>query len=134
MIPMTRRNAAGFVLMEVMIAVAIFAMAVLALGRSVENCIAAQISMQDEERARQFLENRMAEIELGSVQLAESSTETLKDAFEGMKLKTVRKPLKRKSENGADITGLYQVDLDLSWDLDGAAQSRGLTFYYVPPE
>ena len=130
--PAPLKNAPGFVLIEVMLAVAIFALAVLALGRCVENCIAAQIAKEDEERARQFLENRMAEIELGAVQLSPSATEELKGAFAGMKLKTVRTPLKRKDEKGRDIPGLYQVNLDLTWKLDGIVQSRGLTFFQDP--
>ena len=119
-------------MIEVMIAVAIFATAVLTLGRSVESLIGAQISMEDEERARQFLENRMAEIELGAVQLSESSTEELKGAFAGMKLKTTRKQLKRKDEKGRDIPGLYQVNLDLFWELDRTEQARALSFYFDP--
>jgi len=122
----------GFVLLEVMIAVAIFAIAILTLGRSVESMIGAQVSMEDGERARQFLENRMAEIEFGAVQLSESSTEDLKGAFAGMKLKTTRKQLKRKDEKGRDIPGLYQVNLDLSWKLDGTEQARALSFYFDP--
>lgn len=122
----------GFVLIEVMLAVAIFALAVLALGRSVENCIAAQIVKEDDERARQFLENRMAEIEMGAVQLSPSSNEELKGAFVGMKLKTLRTPLKRKDEKGRDIPGLHQVNLELSWKFDGVPQSRGLTFFQDP--
>lgn len=120
----------GFVMIEVMIAVAIFAMAVLTLGRCVESLITAQISMEDQERARQFLENRMAEIELGAVQLSESSAEELKGAFAGMKLKTTRKLLKRKDETGRDIPGLYIVNLDLAWKLDGTEQARALSFYF----
>lgn len=122
----------GFVMIEVMIAVAIFAMAVLTLGRCVESLITAQISLEDQDRARQFLENRMAEIEFGAVQLSESSTEELKGAFAGMKLKTTRKPLKRKDEKGRDIPGLYIVNLDLAWKLDGTEQARAVTFYFNP--
>ena len=55
----------GFVLIEVMVAVAIFALAVLALGQGVRNCIAAQVAREDDARAQRILENRMAEIELG---------------------------------------------------------------------
>jgi len=105
---------------------------VLTLGRSVEALIGAQLSIEDGERARQFLENRMAEIELGAVQLSETSTEELKGAFAGMKLKTTRKQLKRKDEKGRDIPGLYLVNLDLSWKLDGTDQARALSFYFDP--
>ncbi len=122
----------GIILFEVMIAVAIFILAVLALAQSVDNCITGQIITQDEERARQFLENRMAEIEAGAVPLSDSSTEDLKDAYAGMKLKTTRTEIKKKNEKDEDIRGIFLVTLDLEWELDGAPQSRSLQFYHFP--
>jgi type II secretion system protein I len=122
----------GFVLIEVMIAVAIFAMAVLALGEGVRNCIAAQIAQEDDARAVRVLENRMAEIELGAVPLQDSTTEDLKEPFKGMKLKTTRVQLKKKNEKEQDLFGLYTVNLDLIWKSDGVPQERVLSFYYFP--
>lgn len=122
----------GFVLIEVMIAVAIFAIAVLTLGESVRNCLAAQIAKEDDERALRALENRVAEIELGAVPLADSTTEELKAPFKGMKLKTTRKQLKKKNEKEQDLFGLFEVTLDLTWKSDDIAQERVLTFYYFP--
>lgn len=122
----------GFVLIEVMIAVAIFAMSVLALGQGVQACIAAQIAKEDDERARRILENRMAEIELGAVALQDSTTEELKEPWQGMTLKTKRVQLKKKNEKEQDIFGLYQVTLELTWKSDGQAQSKGLTFNIFP--
>ncbi|MEO8350658.1 MAG: prepilin-type N-terminal cleavage/methylation domain-containing protein [Chthoniobacteraceae bacterium] len=128
----TRRSQRGIILFEVMIAVAIFALAVLALAQSVDNCIHGQIITQDEERARQFLANRMAEIEAGAVPLSDSSTEDLKDAYEGMNLKTTRTEIKKKNEKEEDIRGIFLVTLELEWELDGDPQSRSLQFYHFP--
>ena len=130
----TRRihSLGSFVMIEVMIAVAIFALAVLTLGQSVQNCIAGEIAKEDDERARRFLDNRMAEIEAGAVPLSDSATEDLKGGFEGMKLKTTRVPLKKKNEKEQDLVGLYQVTLDLTWKSDGNAQGRTMTFYIYP--
>ena len=122
----------GFVLIEVMIAVAIFALAVLTLGQGVRNCIAAQIAKEDDERALRALENRVAEIELGAVPLQDSTTEDLKEPFKGMKLKTTRKQLKKKNEKEQDLFGLFEVTLDLMWKSDGIPQNRTLSFYYFP--
>ena len=55
----------GFVLIEVMLGVMIFAIGVLALGRCVNNCISAETLREETERARLALENRMAEVEAG---------------------------------------------------------------------
>jgi len=122
----------AFVLIEVMIAVAIFALAVLTLGQGVRNCIAAQIAKEDDERALRALENRVAEIELGAVPLQDTTTEDLKEPFKGMKLKTTRKQLKKKNEKEQDLFGLFEVTLDLMWKSDGIPQNRTLSFYYFP--
>ena len=122
----------GFVLIEVMIAVAIFAVAVLTLGEGVRNCIAAQIAQEDDTRALRVLENRMAEIELGAVPLKDSDTEDLKEPFKGMKLKTTRVQLKKKNEKEQDLVGLYEVTLDLMWKSENIPQERVLSFYYLP--
>ena len=126
------RRLGSFVMIEVMIAVAIFALAVLTLGQSVQNCIAGEIAKEDDERARRFLDNRMAEIEAGAVPLSDSATEDLKGGFEGMKLKTTRVQLKKKNEDGKDLFGLFQVTLDLTWKSDGIPQGRVMTFYIFP--
>src|ERR1700736_7064900 len=53
----------GFALYEVMLGVAIFALGVLALGRAVQNCLNASTLNAEENRVRQILSNRMAEIQ-----------------------------------------------------------------------
>src|SRR2546421_337530 len=55
---------AAFALYEVLIGVAIFAIGVLALGRAVQNCLNASTLNAEEERVRQILSNRMAEIQV----------------------------------------------------------------------
>ena len=52
----------GFALYEVLLGVTIFAVGLLALGRAVENCLNASMLNAEEERVRQILSNRMAEI------------------------------------------------------------------------
>src|SRR5689334_4589539 len=53
----------AFALYEVLIGVAIFAVGVLALGRATQNCLNASTLDAEEERVRQILSNRMAEIQ-----------------------------------------------------------------------
>ena len=57
----------GVMLLEAMLAVAIFAIGVITLGRCVSNCIAAERLVQEDALARRALENRWAEIESGAV-------------------------------------------------------------------
>lgn len=127
-----RRRERAFWLLEAMLAVAIFALGVLALGGAVHNCLVAQHMMEDDVRARLALGNRAAEIEAGSVALADSTVEDLKGAFDGMKLKQTRVPLKRKNEKDQDITGIYAVTLQVTWKADGQDLTRELSFYVYP--
>lgn len=125
----SRVHEAGFWLLEALLAVAIFSIGIISLAGSVQNCMVAQHIKQDDLRARLALNNRFVEIEAGSVPLADSKTEDLKGAFEGMKLKQTRVQLKRKNEKDVDITGIWSVTLVVSWKSDGLEQSRELNFY-----
>lgn len=115
-----------------MMAVAIFAIGVIALGWSVNNCLTAESVKKDDQRVRLALQNRMAEIERESVLLGETETVELEGSFAGITIKQGRTPLKLKDENNADITGLYQVDLEASWEADGQSQAKTLSFYMYP--
>jgi type II secretory pathway component PulJ len=126
------RGQRGFLLLESLLAVAIFGLAVLVLAQCVDNCLRAQMQMQDDDRARRALENRMNEIENGAVQVADKKTEELKGAFEGMKITQSRQPLKWKNEKDEDIPNLFEVTLLLEWESRGSHAERSLTFYVSP--
>lgn len=122
----------AFVLFEVMLAVGVFVFGVIALGRCVQNCLRAESAKQSDAKARRVLENRMAEIQAGAVQLSESSTEDLKGPFTGMTLKTKRSTLKEKNEKNQDLLGLYTVSLEVLWKASDGDRSRTMEFYYFP--
>ena len=128
----------GVMLLEAMLAVAIFAIGVITLGRCVSNCIAAERLVQEDALARRALENRWAEIESGAVVLgaqgggSTSSTDELKGPFAGMKLKTVSVPVKKKNEKEEKIEGISAVTLTVTWESDREEQSKELIFYVYP--
>lgn len=128
----------GVMLLEAMLAVAIFAIGVITLGRCVSNCIAAQRQQEEEVLARRALENRWAEIETGAVVLGAaggggtSSSEELKGTFSGMKMKTVSVPVKKKNEKEEKIEGISAVTLTVLWASGGVEQSKELIFYVYP--
>src|SRR5438093_754467 len=117
---------AGFVLLEAMIAVAVFAIGVIALGRCLENCIVADTMKEDDARARRALENEMALIEAQAKPLSDSATEEMKGMFAGMTMKTKRTQLKEKNEKDQEIFGLYDVMLEVTWMGGGEKQSKQL--------
>src|SRR5437870_11211465 len=58
-----RKICFAFALYEVLLGLAIFALGVLALGRAVQNCLSASTLNAEEQRVRQVLANRMAEVQ-----------------------------------------------------------------------
>jgi hypothetical protein len=130
--PWVSRNARGFLLFETILAVAIFALGVLALGHCVENAMFATRLKDEDARIRRLLQNRMTEIEVGAVPLGDKSVEELKGMFTGVKLTTTREPLERKNEQDQEIFGIFQVTLKATWISDRQEQARDLTFYVYP--
>lgn len=125
----------GFLLIEVLVAVAIFALAVIALGRSVENVMAAQVLKEEDEQVRRFLDSKLGEIEAGAVPLSDTATtEEVKDWLPGAKFTTKRTQLKRKNEKNQDLFGLYLVEAEVSWLSEGSKQTRSIAFYIFPDQ
>jgi hypothetical protein len=122
-------NRRAFVLLEVMLAVGIFAVGVLGLGYCVNNCLNADIARTQDQLARLALENRMAEIESGAVIVGAEQTDELKGMFAGMKLRQERRPLKIKNEEKEDIEGISVVDLEVGWETVDGPQSKTISFY-----
>ncbi|MEI8342423.1 MAG: prepilin-type N-terminal cleavage/methylation domain-containing protein [Verrucomicrobiota bacterium] len=120
----------GFILLEVLIGVMIFSVGVLALGKCVNNCLAAQIVTAEDQRARLALENRMAQIEGGEVKVDTiEKKEKLKGMFNGMEISQKRTPLKLKNEKDKRLDNLFVIDLEVSWKSGTEPQSKSLSFY-----
>jgi len=122
----------GFALYEVLIGVAIFAVGVLALGRAVENCLNASTLSAEEDRVRQILSNRMAEI-----QTTPGSPDTVKetkiDTGYGV-VKLIQKSAPAGLQEGnIELSGINLVTLTAHWTRGDANQSRQLQFYVYRP-
>jgi len=122
------RRSSGFLLLETMIGVLVFAIGVLALARCVEQCMNVESTKVWDERARVALENRMAEIEAGAVFFETGKEEQLKGMFEGITLEQTRTPLRLMDENKKELVGLFQIQLEAIWKESGGKQSKELTF------
>lgn len=122
----------AFVLLEAMLAVAIFALGVLALGKCTTNCLAAERFKVEGVLVRQVLENRVAEVESGARPLLDKSEELLPAPFGSITLKQECVPLQKRNERNVEMTGLYSVTLEASWRSGREIQSRQLAFYVHP--
>src|SRR6267378_520013 len=123
------RSRAAFALYEVLIGVAIFAVGVLALGRAVQNCLNASTLNAEEERVRQILSNRMAELQ---------ATPGFPDAAKEFKINTgygvvklIQKsaPADLTEANGGKLAGINLVVLTAQWTRGGISQSKHVEFY-----
>lgn len=131
--PCASRRIAGYLLMETMIGVLVFAIGMLGLARCVEQCINMTSAKVWDERARVALENRMAEIEAGAVFFETGKEEKLTGMFEGITLGQTRTPLRLMDQNKKELAGLYQIQLEAVWQESANKQSKVLTFYVFQP-
>jgi Tfp pilus assembly protein PilV len=126
---MLRSNKSGFALYEVLIGVAIFTAGILALGSAVENCIHATGLNAEEDRVRQILSDRMAELQ-ATPGFPDSKKETkVSTGYGEVVLVQQSSPAILKGENNTDLNGINLVTLTAQWKRNGLAQSRKVQFY-----
>ena len=123
------RERRAFALYEVLLGLTIFVIGVLTLGWSVQNCLNASALSSEEDRVRQILANRMAEVQ---------ATPGFPDAKKETKVATgygevvlVQKsvPAGLKGENETELNGINLVTLQANWKRGGVVQSRKIEFY-----
>lgn len=121
--------------MEVMLAIGIFAIAVIALGRSVENIINAQVLKDEQEQVRRYLDGKMSEVEIGAVPVGDKViVEEVKDFLPKAKVRIKRTPIKRRNEKDQEMFGLFLVEIELTWLSKGDEQSRKVSMYIYPEQ
>ncbi len=122
--------ARAFALYEVLIGLTIFVVGVLALGRSVQNCMNASVLSTQEDRVRQILSNRMVEVPATPGTLEASHEAEVESGYGPVKLiqKTVPADLKA-AETGLELNGISRVTLTAKWTRGGVPQARTVEFY-----
>ena len=119
----------GFLLLEIMLAVAIFTLGVLALGRCLTTCLEAQGIRAQEERSRLALENAMVEIQASPVLPDENRRAKLEGMFTGITLVERRRTMDVKNEQGVAMNDLNEITLTAQWlSGDGQTHSRSIAF------
>jgi len=127
-----KRSTIAFALYEVLIGVAIFAVGVLALGRAVENCLNASTLNAEEDRVRQILSNRMAEIQ-GTPGFPDPARELKIDTGYGV-VKLIQKSVPAGlREDNIELGGINLVTLTVQWKRGGVLQSKQVQFYVYRP-
>src|SRR5262252_6171651 len=99
----------GFALYEVLMGLAIFALGVLALGRAVENCLNANTLNAEENRVRQILANRMAEVQATPGPPDQKKELNVDTGYGMVKLIQSSVPADLQEDNGAPLGGLNRV-------------------------
>jgi hypothetical protein len=122
-----RRSA--FALAEVMLGVLIFSIGIIALGRTVSNCVNASALSADDARVREILSNRMVEIETTPGQPDKSKEFKIDTGFGIVKLMQKAAPQEMKEEDGTELTGIIRVTLTANWTRGGTNQSKQIAFY-----
>ena len=127
------RGQIGFALYEVLMGLAIFALGVLALGRAVENCLNASTLNAEENRVRQILSNRMAEVQ-ATPGFPDTKKEFKIDTGYGtVKVIQESEPAELEENNGTELAGVNRVKLTAKWTRRGAEQSQQIEFYVYRP-
>lgn len=126
------RRRGGFALFEVMIGLTIFVVGILILGRSVENCLNASVLSEQEDRIRQVLADRMAEVQTAPG-VPEQEEIKVKTGYGEVRVAQKVAPADLVNEKEAALTGIYRVGLTALWNRGRVPQERSLEFYVFRP-
>lgn len=130
---MSRNSHRAFALYEVLMGLAIFALGVLALGRAVENCLNASTLNAEENRIRQILSNRMAEVQATPGRPDESKEFNVDTGYGTVKVIQKSAPADLEDDNGAPLAGVNRITLTAKWTRAGSDQSQHIDFYVYRP-
>jgi type II secretory pathway component PulJ len=130
-----KRPAPGFILLEAMMATAIFAIAVLALARCIESGIQSGVILKEDARAQRALVNWFWALDAGAIQggYSDGLSMDLTGEFTGMRIRQSVTPLELVDQNKNVVEGILEVNLELSWLNGGGVKAvKQLKFYAYP--
>ena len=129
----TLRRFNAFALYEVLLGVAIFAVGVIALGRTVENCLNASTITAEENAVRQILSDRMAEIQTAPV-VPDAEKEFKVNSSYGM-VKLIQKsvPAGLTEPDNTLLSGINLVTLTAYWQRGRVPRWKQIQFYVYRP-
>jgi len=125
----SKRARAAFALYEVLIGLAIFSVGVIALGRSVQNCLNASGINAEEDRVRQILANRMAEVQATPGSPDAKKETKVATGYGEVVLVQRSVPTPVKVDVNTEANGINLVTLSAEWKRNGVIRSRKIQFY-----
>lgn len=118
----------GFTLFEVLIALAVFAIAVTGLAIAIESGIRAALDTRSAAAARDVLESRLAvclaDPPMGAERIIEASTNN------GVRVREVMQPQELKTTNDTILPGMWRVSITAEW---GSGQKETADFLLYRP-
>lgn len=124
-----KQLARAFALYEVLLGLSIFVVGVVMLGRSVEHCLNATSLSSDEDKMRQILANRMAEIQ-ATPGFPDEDKQTKIDTGSGEVTLIQRcDPAGVRDEKDLEMGGIIRVALRVDWRRAGQTQTKRIEFY-----
>jgi len=126
---MRRSNFRAFALYEVLIGVAIFTAGVLALGAAVQNCVHATGLNAEEDRVRQILADRKAEIQATPGYPDNKKETKVPTGYGEVVVVQQSVPAGLKGGRNSELNGINLITLTAKWTRNGIAQSRQVQFY-----
>ena len=124
-----RRRRGAFALYEVLLGLSIFVIGVLMLGKSIQNCLRANTLSAEDDRVRQILANRMAEIQATPGVPDERKETKIDTGYGNMRLIQQTVPANLKNEKDLELNGINKVTLSVEWMSGGHAQTKKIAFY-----
>jgi len=121
---------AGYILLEVMLATAIFAMAAVALAVALNEALGASIRLQRETRVAWNLESKLAEARIGRLVVGKDTSPP--DAGGISYVKEIS-TLDLKNDKNQFLAGLYSIKITARWKEEGRDESQfSQTYVYQP--
>jgi Tfp pilus assembly protein PilV len=119
----------AFALYEVLLGLMIFVIGVVVLGRSVQNCLNASTLSAEDDRVRQILSNRMAELQAAPGFPDKRKEIKINTGYGEVTLVQTCGPAGLQDDKGLEMGNINKVVLEVEWRRNGVPQSRKIAFY-----
>ena len=127
----TDPSAAGYILLEVMLALAIFGIAVMGLARALEHCSSSILSSNRESQILLALRSHLAELRTLPIELG-TKTDTSDDPT--VSLEHEWKPCRLLSTDKVQLNDLYELSVRAKWFQRGEPREQEASILLYRPQ